>query len=116
MTNQFVAAATFIGGNTAPSQSVFPDKFDTLPHLPGLDTPKREKPEKMTFHKFKIKISFTVLRNNEIKPRDKFAALLSIFQQQHKDTMLEQWDVGKINQVQSIIAGSDLPHECGKLS
>eukprot|EP00957_Ditylum_brightwellii_P165797 12622920-Ditylum_brightwellii.AAC.1 len=63
MTNQFVAAAAIIGGNTAPSQPVFPDKFDILPHLPGLDTPKHEKPAKTTFHKFKIKISFTVPRN-----------------------------------------------------
>ena len=70
----------------------------------------------MTFHKFKIKIPFTVPRNNEIKPRDKFAMLLSIFQQQHKDILLEQWDVDEINQAQSIIVGSDLPHECGKLS
>jgi hypothetical protein len=116
MTNQFVAAAALIGGNTAPPHSVSPDKFDTLPNLPGLDTPKREKPEKTTFHKFKIKISFTVPRNDEIKPRDKFATLLSIFQQQHKDTTLEQWDVEEINQAQSIIAGADLPHECGKLS
>eukprot|EP00957_Ditylum_brightwellii_P112589 8582638-Ditylum_brightwellii.AAC.1 len=90
MTNQFVAAAALIGGNTAPPHSVSPDKFDTLPNLSGLDTLKREKFEKMTFHKFKIKISFTVLRNDEIKPRDKFATLLWIFQQQHKDTTLEQ--------------------------
>eukprot|EP00957_Ditylum_brightwellii_P170599 12985480-Ditylum_brightwellii.AAC.1 len=64
MTNQFVAAAAFIGDNNAPPQSVSPDKFDTLPHLPSLDTPKQEKLEKTTFHKFKIKISFTVPRNN----------------------------------------------------
>ena len=93
MTNQFVAAADLIGGNTTPPHSVSPDKYDTLPNLPGLDTPKQDKPEKTTFHKFKIKISFTVPRNDEIKPRDKFATLLAIFQQQHKDTTLEQWDV-----------------------
>eukprot|EP00957_Ditylum_brightwellii_P155314 11823404-Ditylum_brightwellii.AAC.1 len=43
MMNQLAAAAAFIGGNNAPSQSVSTNKLDKLPHLPGLDTPKREK-------------------------------------------------------------------------
>eukprot|EP00957_Ditylum_brightwellii_P031186 2363424-Ditylum_brightwellii.AAC.1 len=60
MTNQFAAAAAFIGGNNAPAQSISTNKFDKLPHLPGLDMLKREKAEKRTFHKFKIQISFTV--------------------------------------------------------
>eukprot|EP00957_Ditylum_brightwellii_P145789 11101268-Ditylum_brightwellii.AAC.1 len=92
MTNQLAATAAFMGGNNALPQSVSTDEFDKLPRLPGLDTPKCEKAEKTTFHKFKIKISLTVPRNDKIKPQDKFATLFSVFQQQHKDTTLEQWD------------------------
>ena len=50
-------------------------------------------------------------RNDEIKPRNKFAALLAVIQQQYTDTTLEQWDADDTNQAQSIISGLDLPHE-----
>eukprot|EP00957_Ditylum_brightwellii_P112945 8612500-Ditylum_brightwellii.AAC.1 len=52
-----------------------------------------------------------VPRNDEIKPRDKFAALLAVIQQQYTDTTLKQWNAHDTNQAQSIISGLDLPHE-----
>ena len=63
---------------------------DLPPILPTLDKHTCEKPHKTIFNKFKIKISFTVPREDEIKPRDKFATLFSVFQRQHDDTTLEQ--------------------------
>eukprot|EP00957_Ditylum_brightwellii_P204118 15337767-Ditylum_brightwellii.AAC.1 len=68
----------------------------------------------MTFNKFKI--SFSVPKDDKIKPWDKFAMLFSVLQQQYNDAMLEQWDADDINQVQSIISGSDLPHKREKLA
>eukprot|EP00957_Ditylum_brightwellii_P043194 3273030-Ditylum_brightwellii.AAC.1 len=70
----------------------------------------------MTFNKFKVKILFTVPKNDEINPRDKFATLFSVVQQQYKDTILEQWDVDALEQVQNIITGADIPYEQEKLS
>eukprot|EP00957_Ditylum_brightwellii_P155266 11820234-Ditylum_brightwellii.AAC.1 len=52
-----------------------------------------------------------VPRNDEIKPRNKFAALLAVIQQQYTNTTLKQWDADNTNQVQSIISGLHLPHE-----
>eukprot|EP00957_Ditylum_brightwellii_P201108 15324092-Ditylum_brightwellii.AAC.1 len=68
------------------------------------------------FNKFKIKVSFTALKDDEIKPRYKFATLLPVIQQQYKDTLLKQWDAEAANQAQSIIAGMDIPHKQEKLS
>eukprot|EP00957_Ditylum_brightwellii_P206636 15349318-Ditylum_brightwellii.AAC.1 len=78
-------------------------------------TPPKKK-RKITFNKFKVKILFTVPRNDKIKPCDKFATLLAVLQQQYTDTALEQRDADDTNQAQSIISGSDLPHKTGKPS
>eukprot|EP00957_Ditylum_brightwellii_P203597 15335365-Ditylum_brightwellii.AAC.1 len=68
------------------------------------------------FNKFKIKISFTIPKDNKIKPCDKFATLFSIIQQQYKDTLLKQWDAEAAKQAQSIIAKADIPYKREKLS
>eukprot|EP00957_Ditylum_brightwellii_P027440 2074455-Ditylum_brightwellii.AAC.1 len=46
--------------------------------------------EKTNFNKFKVKILFMVPRNDKIKPRNKFAVLLAVIQQQYTDTTLKQ--------------------------
>eukprot|EP00957_Ditylum_brightwellii_P196422 14965698-Ditylum_brightwellii.AAC.1 len=72
--------------------------------------------QKIVFNKFKVKITFTVPEHDEIRPQDKFATLFSVLKQQHKDTILEQWDADATEQAQSIISGADLPHDKEKLS
>eukprot|EP00957_Ditylum_brightwellii_P014369 1081449-Ditylum_brightwellii.AAC.1 len=110
MLTQLAAVANF-RGNKSPSKKV-PNatQLDTPPKLPGLDSPKSEKEAETVFNKFKVKTSFTVLEHNEIKPRDKFATLFSVLQQQHKETFLEQWDAKATEQAQSIISVPYLPH------
>eukprot|EP00957_Ditylum_brightwellii_P122193 9318091-Ditylum_brightwellii.AAC.1 len=84
------AAKTVINLRTSTPPKSFPaNNFDKPPILPGLDTFKQEKVEKTTFNKFKVKILFTVPRNDEIKPHDKFAALLAVIQQQYTNTTLK---------------------------
>eukprot|EP00957_Ditylum_brightwellii_P079537 6047609-Ditylum_brightwellii.AAC.2 len=57
-----------------------------------------------------------VPRNDKIKPRNKFAVLFAVIQQQYTDTTLEQWDADDTNQAQSIIFCLDLPHEWENLA
>eukprot|EP00957_Ditylum_brightwellii_P172755 13151601-Ditylum_brightwellii.AAC.1 len=64
----------------------------------------------------KVKISFTVPEHIEIKPQDKFAILFLVLQQQHKETLLEQWNAEATVQAQSIISGADLLHDKEQLS
>eukprot|EP00957_Ditylum_brightwellii_P060922 4624267-Ditylum_brightwellii.AAC.1 len=116
MLTQHAGDAILKGDNSTLNKTPTVDMFDKPPPLPGLDTLKLEKGFKTTLNKFKIKISFTVPRNDKIKPRDKFVMLISVFQQKHNDTTLEQWDTDEMNQAQSIVSGSDLPHEQEKLS
>eukprot|EP00957_Ditylum_brightwellii_P194225 14792458-Ditylum_brightwellii.AAC.1 len=103
--------------NKSPSKKVpTATQFDKPPKLPGLDSPKCEKEVKTVFNKFKVKILFTVPEHVEIKPRDKFATLFSVLQQQHKETLLEQRDTEATEQAQSIISGADLQHDNEQLS
>eukprot|EP00957_Ditylum_brightwellii_P010337 781472-Ditylum_brightwellii.AAC.1 len=77
MTMQPTVKTVITARTSTPPMSFQTKNFDKPPVLPGLDTPKQEKAEKTTFNKFKVKISFTVPRNDKIKPRNKFAALLA---------------------------------------
>eukprot|EP00957_Ditylum_brightwellii_P163219 12428407-Ditylum_brightwellii.AAC.1 len=67
------------------------------------------------FDKFKIKISFTIPKDDKIKPQDKFATLFSVIQEQYKDALLKQWDAEAVEQAQSIITGADVLYEREKL-
>eukprot|EP00957_Ditylum_brightwellii_P120964 9226369-Ditylum_brightwellii.AAC.1 len=87
-----------------------------MPHIPNIDGPKPEEVLKKTINMFKVKICFTVPRKEDITPRDKFAALFSVIQQQYGKTTLEQWDADIPEQVQSIISGTDFPFKKGKLA
>eukprot|EP00957_Ditylum_brightwellii_P193696 14750150-Ditylum_brightwellii.AAC.1 len=77
MANQSAVATAKKSATTIQSKPISSCNDDLPPILPILDTPKCEKPHKTIFNKFKIKISFTVPRDDEIKPRDKFATLFS---------------------------------------
>eukprot|EP00957_Ditylum_brightwellii_P169557 12905704-Ditylum_brightwellii.AAC.1 len=57
-----------------------------------------------------------MLEHVEIKPQDKFATLFLVLHQQHKETLLEQWDAEATEQAQNIISGADLPHNKEQLS
>eukprot|EP00957_Ditylum_brightwellii_P017083 1288512-Ditylum_brightwellii.AAC.1 len=62
-------------------------------------------------NKYKVRIMFIVGENQDVKPREKFATLLSLIIMRFLAITLEEWDSSEIKRAQSITAGSDLPHE-----
>eukprot|EP00957_Ditylum_brightwellii_P068609 5209029-Ditylum_brightwellii.AAC.1 len=116
MVSQLATAPKSHSTKSAIQTNVMDNAFGTPLPLPGFDKPLKDKESNTTFNKFKVKISFTIPREDKIKPQDKFATLFSIIQQQYKDTILEQWNAEVFDQAQSIIASADIPYKQEKLS
>eukprot|EP00957_Ditylum_brightwellii_P037516 2837453-Ditylum_brightwellii.AAC.1 len=68
------------------------NQLDNTPRLPGAEQPPKEKIFKTTINTLKIKITFKVPTNADVKLRDKFATVFSVINRQYQDTALEQWD------------------------
>eukprot|EP00957_Ditylum_brightwellii_P062730 4760580-Ditylum_brightwellii.AAC.1 len=54
---------------------------------------------------------FIVGENQDVKPRKKFTTFLSPIITRFPAIKLEEWDSSKLERLQSITAGADLPHE-----
>eukprot|EP00957_Ditylum_brightwellii_P208630 15358294-Ditylum_brightwellii.AAC.1 len=90
-------------------------KLDKIPVILSKDTPKKKNETIMVINKYTLRITFVVGENHDVKPRKKFTALLSIVISQFPTITLEEWDCPKDERAQSIITGSDLPHEKNRL-
>eukprot|EP00957_Ditylum_brightwellii_P013087 988692-Ditylum_brightwellii.AAC.1 len=54
---------------------------------------------------------FIVGKDQDVRPHEKFATLLSLLIKCFPALTLEEWDCSKDEYAQSITDGSDLPHE-----
>eukprot|EP00957_Ditylum_brightwellii_P005047 383862-Ditylum_brightwellii.AAC.1 len=68
MPNQLAVDANFHCAKSAPHKVITTNQNNIPPPLPGLDKLKCVKEVKTTFNKFKIKISFTIPKDDKIKP------------------------------------------------
>eukprot|EP00957_Ditylum_brightwellii_P009825 741263-Ditylum_brightwellii.AAC.1 len=66
------------GVNTAQSATQSNQNLDRTPIIPAKESPPK-KPGKITMiNEHKLKITFLVEKNVDVKPREKFATLLSL--------------------------------------
>eukprot|EP00957_Ditylum_brightwellii_P066787 5067680-Ditylum_brightwellii.AAC.1 len=90
-------------------------KLDKIPVIPSKDTPMKKNETITVINEYKLRILFIVGENHNVKPRKKFAALLSIIISRFPTITLEEWDCPEDERAKSITAGSDLPHEKNRL-
>eukprot|EP00957_Ditylum_brightwellii_P077251 5870755-Ditylum_brightwellii.AAC.1 len=57
----------------ATQTNITDNVFDIPLRLPGICKSWKDKESNITFNKFKVKISFTILREDEINPQDRSA-------------------------------------------
>eukprot|EP00957_Ditylum_brightwellii_P136769 10428742-Ditylum_brightwellii.AAC.1 len=96
--------------NAAPQVSQKTQNLDKIPPIPPKDTPKK-KDTSTIINEYKVRITFIVGENQDVKPREKFATFLSLIITRFPAITLEEWDSSKLERSQSITAGVDLPHE-----
>eukprot|EP00957_Ditylum_brightwellii_P172229 13111515-Ditylum_brightwellii.AAC.1 len=84
----------------ALDESLWAHTLDKIPVIPSKDTPKKKNKPITVINKYKLRISFVVGENHNVKPREKFAALLAIIISCFPTITLEEWDCPKDERAQ----------------
>eukprot|EP00957_Ditylum_brightwellii_P067323 5109660-Ditylum_brightwellii.AAC.1 len=91
--------------NATPQVSQKTQNLDKIPLIPPKDTPRKQKDTSMVINEYKVRITFIVGENQDVKPRKKFATFLSLITTCFPAITLEEWDSSKLEHSQSITAG-----------
>eukprot|EP00957_Ditylum_brightwellii_P069939 5311029-Ditylum_brightwellii.AAC.1 len=85
--------------------------LDKTPLIPLKDTLTKKTKQTVVINKYKLKIMFIVGKNQDVKPREKFATLLSLLIRRFPAITLKKWDCSEDKHAQSITAASNLPNK-----
>eukprot|EP00957_Ditylum_brightwellii_P202229 15329196-Ditylum_brightwellii.AAC.1 len=99
------------GANTAHSATQSNQNLDQTPVIPTKESPPKKTGKITTFTEHKLKIIFLVGKNKDVKPREKFATLLSLLTRSFPSLTLEEWGSTDEDCAQSITTGANLPFE-----
>eukprot|EP00957_Ditylum_brightwellii_P012107 914744-Ditylum_brightwellii.AAC.1 len=91
--------------------SLHTSNLDKIPCIPLKNTTPKKSGRNAMMNKLKLKITFLVGKNKDIKPREKFATLLFLLIHCFPSIILEEWGSTANDYAQSITSGTDLSYE-----